>query len=337
MIMMKAISLISGGLDSILAARLIKEQGLEIIPVKFKIPFCHSDKKKEGGAKDTSCLVREALGVELKEIDISEDFLKLLVRPKHGFGSNINPCIDCKILMFSKARELMREFGASFVITGEVLGQRPMSQYRKALELIERKSGLEGLLLRPLSAGLFPESLPEKEGWVKRDKLMVFCGRQRRPQMELAKEFKIEGYPNPAGGCLLTDPAFAKRLRDMIKHQQLDLDNAALLKIGRHLRLTPAAKLIVGRCQREDEELVRLAMQGDYLFMPGDDLAGATALGRGEFSDELIKLSCNITCRYCDLNGKISADIFYRRLPEASLRAVNSTPEAEKGIANLRI
>lgn len=310
---MKAISLISGGLDSILAAKFVQKLGIEVIPLHFEIPFCHKNKKTNSKSGIT-LLTTENLNIELKSLDISNDFLKLLVSPRYGFGSNMNPCIDCKILMLSKAKELMPEFNAQFVITGEVLGQRPMSQHRKALELIEKRSGLEGFILRPLSAKLLSETIPEKNGWVERNKLLNFNGRSRKPQINLAKELKIEEYANPAGGCLLTDPRFTARLRDLMAHKELNLDNIELLKIGRHFRLTDQAKLVVGRDEKEDKELMALARAGDCLFLPNEELAGPTSLGRGIFDEELVKLSCSITCRYCDLNGKREGRIVYRKV-----------------------
>jgi tRNA-specific 2-thiouridylase len=168
---MKAIALISGGLDSILAARLIKKQGLDVIPLHFKIPFCHRDKGVSSRENNLISFVKDNLASDLKIFDISSEFLKLLIKPEHGFGANLNPCIDCKIFMLTKAKEMMKELDAAFIVTGEVLGQRPMSQHRQALELIENKSGLTGLLLRPLSAKFFPETIPEKEGWISRDRL----------------------------------------------------------------------------------------------------------------------------------------------------------------------
>lgn len=307
---MKAIALISGGLDSILSAKLIERQGTEVVYLNFKIPFFHKDKM---GAEEK---IIENFAIDLKTVDISAEFLEMLKHPRYGFGSNMNPCIDCKILMVKKAKELMEKWGAKFVITGEVLGQRPMSQNRAALELIEKRSGLEGLLVRPLSAKLLEETIPEKQGWIDRKELKGLSGRGRLEQMLLSKELGVRNYPNPAGGCLLTDPEFSKRLKELIEHKEFTQNNVELLKVGRHLRLASEIKLIVGRNQEENQELEHLAQEGDYLFYPPPDLAGPTALGRGSFSDESIRLSCKIVCRYCDLNGRIEAEIIYRRAPQ---------------------
>jgi len=333
---MKAIALISGGLDSVLAAKLIKGQGIEILPLNFKIPFCHRDKELTPDKQNNLKQAADNLGVDLRIVDISDDFLKMLESPEYGFGSNMNPCIDCKILMLAKAKGLMGELGAEFVVTGEVLGQRPMSQHRQALEIIEKKSGLEGLVLRPLSAKLLSETIPESRGWIDRNKLLKFSGRQRRPQMDLAKDLGIEKYPNAAGGCLLTDPGFSERIRDLISHQILSIDNIELLKIGRHFRFSDEAKLVVGRNEKENEELALLAREGDYLFLPNEKLAGPTSLGRGKFSQELINFSCGITCRYCDLNSE-EAEIIYRKVPEKEDGRLKVAPAADKELAAFRI
>jgi tRNA-uridine 2-sulfurtransferase len=313
---MKAVALISGGLDSRLAAKLVKMQGIDVVPVNFTIPFSHKIKEDSPGPYDKDALIRSDLGCDLTKISLTEEFIGVVKNPRHGYGANLNPCIDCRILMLRKAAELMQGSAAKFVITGDVLGQRPMSQHKNALAAIEKEAGLEGLVLRPLSAKLLTETIPEREGWVDRDKLMGFCARGRQAQIELAKELGIENYPNPAGGCLLTDPIFAKKLKDLMNFGELDIDNIELLKSGRYFRVSVHAKLIVGRNDAENNRLARLAQEGDYLFYPGRDLAGPTSLGRGSFDEGLIKLCCAITSSYCDLNGAPEAKIFYKMFPE---------------------
>ncbi|MFH1458149.1 MAG: tRNA 4-thiouridine(8) synthase ThiI [Candidatus Omnitrophota bacterium] len=334
---MKAIALISGGLDSLLAAKVIQSQGIKIIPLHFKIPFCHYDKNFSDKREALTLLIKSNLGEDLRHVDIRIEFLEMLKNPRHGFGSNMNPCIDCKIMMLVKAKGLMEEWGASFVVTGEVLGQRPMSQHRHALCLIEKKSGFEGLLLRPLSARRLPETTPEKEGWVNRSRLSDFSGRTRQPQIELARSFDLRDYPNASGGCLLTDPEFTKRLKDLISHGELSADNIELLRYGRHFRLCPDAKLIVGRNEKENTALEKLAGEKDYLFYPGEELAGPTSLGRGVFNEELIRISCAITRRYCDLNGSSGADILTRRIPEKDVRVFKASRMEEEALVRLRI
>ncbi|MFA5345446.1 MAG: tRNA 4-thiouridine(8) synthase ThiI [Candidatus Omnitrophota bacterium] len=313
---MRAIALISGGLDSVLAARIIQEEGIKVLPLNFKIPFCQRS-KSENQNNSISALVKESLAEELETVDISVDFLDLVLKPKYGFGSNMNPCIDCKIFMLRKAKELMLGFDAQFIVTGEVLGQRPMSQHRKALDTIEKESGLSGLLLRPLCAGLLSETLPEKEGWVKRQRLFEFNGRERRPQMNLADKFNIKNYPNASGGCLLTDTNFSNRLKDLITHRQLGIENVELLKIGRHFRLTETARLVVGRNEKENKELAAVALENDYLFAPDEFTAGPTCLGKGEFCDDLVRLSAQIAGTYCDLNSASNVKILYTHKRES--------------------
>jgi len=315
----KALALISGGLDSLLAAKLICDQGLEVIGLHFNIPFCKLKIKE----------IFPDIGIKIKEVDLKEGFLKLIRKPRYGFGTNMNPCIDCKILMFSKAKELMGESGAKFVITGEVLGQRPMSQNKQALKLIKEKSGLGDLLLRPLSAQFFPLSLAEKEGWVRRDKLLNFNGRRRNAQMQLAKSLGLIKYSAPAGGCLLTDPCFSRRLKELLAHQELNLDNLELLKIGRHFRIGDKSRLVVGRDENENNLLMQLAKPQDYLFSPQKDLAGPTCLARGLMNQELIILASEIAAAYTDVIGLKEIEVFYRQISkkEDSVHKVTYIPK----------
>jgi tRNA-uridine 2-sulfurtransferase len=301
----KALALISGGLDSLLAAKLIGDQGCEVVGLHFKIPFCKINIKKSF----------PDIGIKIIEVDLGQEFLGLIQKPHYGFGSNMNPCIDCKILMFSRAKALLSELGARFVITGEVLGQRPMSQNKQALKLIRHRSGLEDLLLRPLSAQFFPPSLAEKEGWVKREKLLNFNGRLRTPQMRLARDLGFDHYANPAGGCLLTDPGFSKRLIELLNHNELNLENLELLKVGRHFRLGENTRLVVGRDAGENNQIAKLALAGDYLFSPQKDLAGPTSLARGPVNQELIFLSSQITSAYTDAVGLEEIEVLYRQVP----------------------
>ncbi|GAJ20070.1 unnamed protein product, partial [marine sediment metagenome] len=208
--------------DSILAVKLIQEQGIEVKGVNFKTPFFGLDK--------TFAAIKN-LDMDLKNIDITQEILEVLRNPRHGFGKNLNPCIDCHALMFKKAGEYMTEIGASFILSGEVLGERPMSQNRNSLNIIERESGFEGRILRPLSALLLAETIPEKEGLVNRNKLLNISGRSRKRQMELAAKMGIRDYPSPAGGCKLTEPAFSKKLRDLFTQKSFSLEEIELLKL----------------------------------------------------------------------------------------------------------
>ena len=288
---MKALVLLSGGLDSTLAMKLLLEQGIEVVAVHFVSPFFRSP----WAVKTT-----QEWGVPLLEVDITDDILELLKAPPHGFGSQMNPCIDCHALMMRKAKEIMKEVGASFVATGEVLGERPMSQNRTALRIVERESGLEGLLLRPLSARLLPPTIPEKEGWVDREKLLDIQGRSRKRQVKLAEKWGIKDYPSPAGGCLLTDPQFSKRLRDLMENGELTKENVSLLKLGRHFRLRKGVKLVVGRNKEENERLRGLFRKGDFLLQAYSH-KGPDAIIRGNVAEEGIILAGRIVGRYTDL------------------------------------
>jgi tRNA U34 2-thiouridine synthase MnmA/TrmU len=288
---MKALVLLSGGLDSILAMKLLLEQGIDVVAVHFVSPFFRSP---------WAVKMTKEWGIPFLEVDITDDILELIKAPPHGFGSQMNPCIDCHALMLRKAKEIMNEVGASFVATGEVLGERPMSQNRNALRIVERESGLEGLLLRPLSAKLLPPTIPEREGWIDREKLLDIRGRSRKRQVELAAKFGIKDYPSPAGGCLLTDPQFSRRLRDLMENEELTKENVALLKIGRHFRLRKGVKLVVGRNREENERLRELFREGDFLLQAYSH-KGPDAILRGNASEEDIIMAGRIVARYSDL------------------------------------
>jgi tRNA U34 2-thiouridine synthase MnmA/TrmU len=293
----KAISLISGGLDSTLATKVILDQGIEVIAANFVSPFCRCNHR--AGCQNEAKFISGELGIPLRVMNVSKEFLEVLKSPKHGYGSHMNPCIDCRILMLKKAKELMKEVNAAFLITGEVLGQRPMSQRKDAMRTIEKDAGVLGLVLRPLSAKLLEPTIPEKEGWVDRSKLLDISGRGRKPQIQLASDFHIKDYPCPAGGCLLTDPAFSKRVKDLIGHNELTSEDVSLLNHGRHFRIEETAKLIVGRDEHDNQILEDKAL--GILLMPEEEVSGATALGRGDFSkQETIVLACRLVARYFD-------------------------------------
>mgnify|MGYP001567020059 CR=1 FL=1 len=298
---MKAIALVSGGLDSTLAAGIVKDLGLELIAFNNRSPFCLCNRKKaDGSCSHEAGRVSQELGLKLIAINTSVEFLEIVKKPKHGYGSNMNPCLDCRILLFKKAKEAMEQEGASFVITGEVLGQRPMSQRLEAMKLIDRESGLEGLVVRPLSAKVLGLTIPEKMGWIDREKLLAISGRGRREQMDLATEMGINDYPCPSGGCLLTDPEFSRRLKDLMRHSELNLSDAQLLKIGRHFRLGPQVKLVLGRNESENNRLQALKQGNDFFLQP-QDLAGPSGILRGETEgSSLLESASRILARYCD-------------------------------------
>ncbi len=334
---MKAIILLSGGLDSTIAAELMYRQGLELFAVNFKTPFCLCDRKtSSGGCGSHSRKVADALGIELKMVNATDDFLEVLKKPKYGYGANMNPCIDCRILFFRRAKEVMNQVGASFVITGEVLGQRPMSQHKRQMDIIEKESGLEGLVVKPLSAKILPPTIPEKMGWIKRERLLSIEGRSRKIQIALAKEFGINDYPCAAGGCLLTDSGFARKIKDLIEHDQLNLSNIQLLKAGRYFRLSRDAKLIVGRDEEGNSLLAKLSQDDDYVFRPVC-VNGPLAVGRGFLSPGLIELSCRIVARYCDREGKNYAEICYSKYPNPQETSVSASALNENELDELRL
>jgi len=322
---MKAIGLLSGGLDSTLALELMLEQNIEIITLNFKTPFCRCN---HGGCNWASKQANR-IGVGIKYIYLGDEYLETIKNPKFGYGSQVNPCIDCRILMFKKAKEFMKEINASFIFTGEVLGQRPMSQHMNALRLIEREAGLEGLIIRPLSARLLPPSIPEKEGWIEREALRAIRGRSRKEQIRLAKKVGLHDYPCPAGGCLLTDPNFAKRIKDLLKHSSnLTLNDVELLKVGRHFRLSSSVKLIVGRNEKENERLSRLRRNGDVSLFVSEH-KGPTSILRGNTIDHLIILAAGITAYYSDAPKDRVAEVSFETGNETNFICVRAAPYDE--------
>ncbi|MGD1151661.1 MAG: hypothetical protein ABR911_02110 [Syntrophales bacterium] len=293
----KAIALLSGGLDSTLAVRLMIDQGIDVAVIHFTSVFCNCTPKK-AGCRLQARKIAEELDVAIHVIHKGMDYIRMVERPPHGYGSGMNPCIDCRIYMLRKVKELLPQMGASFVITGEVLGQRPMSQHRNTLRLIERESQLEGLILRPLSAQHFDPTIAEQEGIVDRQRLLDISGRSRKVQIDLAKQFGIRDYPCPAGGCLLTDREIAARLRDLFAYvPDYDMTDLQLLKIGRHFRLNPVLKVIVGR-NREDNEKIRMfAKAGSMIFMPSG-FRGPTAIIRGTTDKDSDMVIGGIIARY---------------------------------------
>jgi len=268
-----ALALFSGGLDSILACRVVAQQGIRVVAVKFVTPFFGYELL--AGREAYSAEILSKYGIEVMLVDLSEGYLELLHNPQHGFGKNFNPCIDCKILMLSRAKEMMAALGASFMITGEVLGQRPMSQRRHTLRVIERDSGADRLLLRPLSAKLMPETEAEAQGWIDRDKLLAMSGRGRSQQIGLAREFGIVDFPSPAGGCILADPILSRRIariyqgKFIVQPADITVADVCLLLVGRQFLLPGGGWLILGRNEQENARLVTMAMADDaVLGMP---------------------------------------------------------------------
>lgn len=290
---MRALALLSGGLDSLLAAKLILEQGLELVGVTFFSPFFSTEKGKKAALQ---------LGIPLIEVDIAEESIQLLKSPKHGFGRHMNPCVDCHTLMVRKAGGMMKEQGAMFLITGEVLGERPKSQNRQALEVVSQESGFNGYVLRPLSAKLLSPTVPEKEGWVEREKLLDIQGRSRRRQMALAQDMGIVDYPTPAGGCLLTDPTFSSRLRHLKNFKPTFQPNDAnLLKLGRHFWFD-RAWVVISRNESENREIEKFWEEGNYLVSV-QNFPGPIGLVRGKPSNKELKEALALVARYSKGRG----------------------------------
>jgi len=296
--MNRAIVLLSGGLDSCLAVRVLQEQGIEVVAVNFQTPFCQDG--GDGASCGSATKVADALGLPLRVLHLGRDFLDIVEHPPHGWGKNMNPCIDCRILMLRRAKALMEAVDAKFIATGEVLGQRPMSQHLRSLQEVEKESGLMGLILRPLSAQLLDPTIPEKEGWVDREKLKSISGRTRKEQFRMATEMRLSYRPSPAAGCLLTDPSYSKRLRDFLKHgEKLTAHAATLLRYGRYFRLSDSSILMVGRDKSENDQLEGL-QEGDETIWRQVNCMGPVAVGRGEYSGATMEQALSIIVRYTD-------------------------------------
>jgi tRNA U34 2-thiouridine synthase MnmA/TrmU len=324
----KALALISGGLDSILAARVTLDQGIRVEGLHFLSLFCC--RPSPSCPELQAARAAAELGIPLKVVNTNRSMLRVLKEPRHGYGKNMNPCIDCRIDMLKQARAYMEERGADFIVTGEVLGQRPMSQRKAAMRIVERESGLEGLLLRPLSAQWLEETIPEKEGWVDRTRLLNIRGRSRKQQLEMAKQMGLSEYASPAGGCLLTFPEFGQKARDLVDHaEEPTLNDWHLLKMGRHFRLDEKTKLVVGRSRSDNRKIASFATRGD-LLLRCLDIPGPTALFRGEPSERNRRLAARILLRYSRARDRSTAPVALFRKgapePEETMDAVPIDP-----------
>jgi len=291
---MKALALLSGGLDSTLAVKLIMEQGVSVEAVNFITPFCQC---RRGGCGASEAA--KTFNIPLNVLNVNDEYLRVVRNPKFGYGKNLNPCVDCRIFMLKKAKEYAEAIGAAFIFTGEVLSQRPMSQHRRAFDLIERETGLEGKIVRPLSAKLLPQTNAEKEGIVNRKNLLNISGRSRKEQIELARQFNIVNYPCPSGGCLLTERNFAKKLRDLFAHKKrISAREIRLLKVGRHFRFGKN-KIIVGRNEAENQILRRVKSTGDCFFEVPDCGSPISILQGPKTAAAIEKAAC-LTSYYSD-------------------------------------
>lgn len=310
----KAIGLLSGGLDSTLAVKLLIDQEIEVTAFNMITPFCTCTRK---GCKHEAGKVAKAFGVPLKCVSVGDEYIEMIKNPPHGYGSNMNPCIDCRIFLFRKAKEYMNEIGAQFLFTGEVLGQRPMSQHKRAMNIIEKEADVKGLVLRPLSAKLLPVTIPEEQHWVDREQLLNIQGRRRLPQIELAKTLGVVDYPCPGGGCRLTDPQYAERLKEAFAHHEDSLKDIQLLRYGRHIRLPSGTKVIIGRNQ-EENKIISSYMASDDVVLEVLGVGSPLVLLKKHNNTDDLQQAIQLCLRYSDanVNNKATVKIVYGSLNE---------------------
>ena len=296
----KALVLFSGGLDSLLTVKILQKQGIKVECVNFITPF----------SKET----KPPFGLKLHKVRVGKEYFDMIMNPKHGYGSEINPCVDCKIYMLKKAKSLAKKINADFIATGEVLGQRPFSQRKNLLLRIEKEAGLKNKILRPLSAKLLKETEPEKQGLIKREKLSDIQGRSRKKQLKLAKEFGIKNIPSPGGGCLLTDPEFAKRVRDVLKNKEtINWETAEVLKLGRHFRFQ-GTKIVVGRNEEENKKLFGLGKKLGAFILETKDYPGPVALVFLKSKNKsVLKKAAQLTASYSDAPKTKETDVNIER------------------------
>jgi tRNA U34 2-thiouridine synthase MnmA/TrmU len=301
----RGLGLCSGGLDSMLAGLVLREQDIEVEWVSFETPFFSSAKARKAS---------RLTGIPLTVKPIFADYIVMLHHPPAGYGKQMNPCMDCHALMFRLAGELMREKGFDFLFSGEVLGQRPMSQTIPSLRYVEKHSGMDGYILRPLSAKLLPETIAEQQGLVDRERLLDIHGRGRKDQIALAKQFGISDYPAPAGGCLLTDKGFSARLKDLFDRRPEATENEIhLLKFGRHLRLNPQARLIVGRTEKDNESILRYHDPAGDVVLDVRDYPSPIGLLQGAADQTSILLAAAICVGYSKAPKLAAVEVVVKR------------------------
>jgi len=329
--MSKALALTSGGLDSILAAKLIKMQGIEVIGICFASVFF--------GSKNAERMLAQ-IGVPLIVVDFTKEHLEMTKKPKHGYGKNMNPCIDCHAMMLKYAGNMLSELQADFLITGEVLNQRPMSQNMKSLGVVQKESGFEDKILRPLCALNLPPTQMEIDGLVDRTRLLGISGKSRKPQMELAEQWGIKEYPSPAGGCILTEPQFANRLRDLYKYGKEEVTSldVELLKVGRHMRISSSAKVVCTRNESEYTLLMKL-LKDEYIVFDTADCAGSTivlvSLPGAELSKADMEFACRVAARYSKEKEKDSVRVKFKKKKDAEYEYMYVRPAEDEEIKKL--
>ncbi len=331
----RAIALLSGGLDSTLAISIMLDLGVEVEALNFTTIFCNcTSSRKEVGCGHEARRVSKLLDVKLSVFNVMPEYMEIVKNPRHGRGSSMNPCIDCRIFMFKKAKKYMEDTSSDFIVTGEVLGQRPMSQHMRAIRLIERESELDGLVVRPLCAKLLPPSRAEEEGIIDREKLLAIEGRSRKPQMRLAEEKGITEYSCPAGGCLLTDKSFGRRLKDLLDREpNADVAEIRLLKHGRHFRLPGGAKIIVGRDQAENDVLERL--RRDRAKYQVENSLGPVTLAPAGLDEPTKLLAAAVTARYSQ--GREASALSIRVSEDGREELLKVAPAKDDDLARWRI
>ena len=316
---MKAVVLFSGGLDSTLALKIVQEWFIDTFPLYVYHRFLS--------------LKHQPKLPDLKVIDATSEFIEIVKSPQHGYGKNLNPCIDCRIIMLKKAKEYMKKVKADFIVTGEVLDQRPMSQHMEQLMLLEKAADVEGLVVRPLSGKLLPPTIPEKEGQISRELMLEIKGRSRRATLNLAQQMKIMEYTSPSGGCLLTDPGFCRRLADLMRYrdkfEERDID---LLKIGRHFRLDSETKVIVGRNEEENKIIEELMTAKDIILLVSDTGSPNTLLIGNK---KMLKTAASITARYSDKKNEPTVTVIYRQ--KKIEKKISCSPMTNDELARLRL
>ncbi|ABK45635.1 conserved hypothetical protein [Magnetococcus marinus MC-1] len=331
----RALGLLSGGLDSMLATKLLMEQDIEVHCVNFYTGFCvqsHTGairaKAGDPPPKHDALHAAQILGIKLHIVDISEEYVEIVTNPKYGYGKNLNPCMDCKIFMIKKAWALKEQLGFDFLFTGEVVGQRPMSQRKDTMPVVPREAGVEGWLVRPLSAKRLPETQPELLGMVDRQRLLDFHGRTRKPQMALAKQYGLTDYPAPAGGCcFLTDENYSKRLQDLWDtrgEKKYSMDDIILLKAGRHLRLSASCKMVIGREEAENNFLQGFRL--GRILIRAHGVPGPVALVEGAASESEITTACRVAARFGKGKNLATIEMIVEQNGRESIRSVAPMP-----------
>jgi len=329
------VALFSGGLDSALAILLMLQQNIRVTALMFMTHFGCDINDKSSCSHDPEPLANR-FGFTVKMVHLGHKFTEIVRNPRYGHGKNMNPCIDCRILMLREAAHFMNIVDADFVFTGEVVGQRPMSQHKPSLNLVMKESGLEGRLVRPLSAKILPPTKPELSGLLDREKLEGISGRSRKRQLELAEQFGVEDLPNPAAGCLLTDVGYSRRLRDLFSHtEQVTFNDLNLLKVGRHFRLEDGSKVVVGRNEEENKKILAYRDRSNLIFEAMDSGSPITIL-IGDASEKNIAETAGITARYCDQKTCAEVEVSYYLSPEDTNR-VTVAPAKDTLLETIRL